>query len=323
MLTTLRRRLRELIFLERQAESGEVYLTQRRVFTLPSKAGWMFVLLLLIMFLTATNYSLSLGFALTFLLAGVAILNTFWCFRNLAYLHLRSGSAAAVFVGDECHYTIHLINRRAYARHAISVGFNTGRSSEQVCDIAAHDTTTVQLSCPANQRGWQAIPRIRLQTWFPLGWLRAWSTWLPDSQALVYPQPEANPPPLPQTGYRDAGVAAQAEHGEFAGVRGYQAGDAMKHLAWKQIARLDSAPGAPLISKQFAGLAGGELTLDFAKLPRQLDTELKLSRMTSWILQAEQAQQAYAFRLGVHAYSAALGAAHRDACLRALALHES
>jgi len=319
---TLVQRWRKLIFLEHKPESGEVVLRQRRVFTVPSKPGWMFILLLLILFIASTNYNLSLGFALTFVLAAVAAINAFFGFRNLAYLHLHAGTVSPVFAGEDARYTIHIDNRHAYTRYAIWIGFHHHAYPAKPCDIAAHSQLSLQLSYPTSERGWQPIPRIRLETWFPLGLLRAWSTWLPDSQALVYPRPEPDPPPLPRAGNQQQDHAGQSGQEDFSGVRAYQPGDALKHLAWKHIARIDTAIGGQLISKQFSGGSGTDIRLDFHALPRHMDTELKLSRMTSWVLEADNSGQNYSFCLNQHQFPAASGIAHRDACLRALALFE-
>ena len=104
-------------------------------------------------------------------------------------------------------------------------------------------------------------------------------------------------------------------------MRSYQPGDPLRHLAWRQIARLDPAYGGQLVTKQFEGGAIDELLLDFDALPPQLDLELRLSRMTRWVLEAEQRALPYAFRLGRLHYEPALGGVHQDACLRALALY--
>jgi len=323
MFTSIKKKLRKIVFLESKPESGEVFLSQRRVFTVPSKPGLVFVVLLLMMFLAATNYSLNLGFGLTYVLGGIAVINVFYAFRNLAYLHLLPGSARSVFAGEETEFTVYLINRRAHARYAISVGFADKGHPEKFVDIAADSRIAVQLSYPTISRGLQAIPRIRLQTYFPLGLLRAWSTWLADAHALVYPQPEVNAPPLPMSGQgKKAEVPGHAGDEDFAGVRAYQRGDAMKHLAWKQIAKVDTALGGQLVTKQFSGGSGSDVMLDFSALPGNMDIELKLSRMTSWVLEADQRELTYGFRLGQTKYPAASGPEHRDACLRALALYD-
>lgn len=99
MFTAIQKKLRRMIFLEHKPENGEVFLNQRRVFTLPSKPGMVYLVLLLIMFLASTNYSLNLGFALTYVLGGVALINVFFAFRNLPYLHLLAVPARSVFAG--------------------------------------------------------------------------------------------------------------------------------------------------------------------------------------------------------------------------------
>lgn len=164
-------------------------------------------------------------------------------------------------------------------------------------------------------------PRVRLQTRFPLGLLRAWSYWLPDARALVYPRPEENAPPLPLAGDEHRDGTGQAGQDDFAGVRGYQAGDSLKRLAWRQIARVDIESGGALVTKHFEGGAATEIAIDMSQLPGSMDIESKLSRMTRWILEAEARSLAYAFHLGDLNLPAALGPAHRETCLRALALY--
>lgn len=145
---------------------------------------------------------------------------------------------------------------------------------------------------------------------------------MPDARALVYPSPEDDSPPLPQAATEKSDGRGQSGHDDFSGVRAYQSGDSIKTLAWRQIARLDVDSGGTLVSKSFEGGAVAEIAIDFALLPYGMDTELKLSRMTRWVLEAEARGMAYAFRLGDVAIPPGLGPAHRDACLRALALFQ-
>ena len=323
LLTPLQEKFRQRVFLEHRPESGEVFLKQRRVFTVPSAPGWAFAVLLLILFIGSTNYNLNLGFALTFVLAGCACVNAFLGFRNLADLHLLAGPVAPVFSGEEAQFNLHFSNRRKHWRYALYVGFSAKGHPEQAIDIAPNSRTTIQLSCPTLRRGRMQIPRVRIQTYFPLGLLRAWSTWMPDIEALVFPQPEQFSPPLPVTGAANKDGQGLAGDEDFSGVRVYQAGDAMKHLAWKHIARVDLETGGSLITKQFSGGSASDVLLDFSSLPNNLDVELRLSRMTSWVLQADATGLAYAFRLGAIEYPAAIGSAHQLNCLSALALYEA
>lgn len=302
-------------------ESGEVFLHQRRVFILPTGAGLGFGCMLVLLFVGSINYNLNLGFALTFLVAACAVIDMHLTFRNLAHLHLAAGRAAPIFCGDIAHFTVHLINRRKHDRFAIWVDFIglIPVSIAQACDVGGNSQTTQILNIESVSRGWLPAPRIRLATRFPLGLLRAWSYWQPDARVLVYPHPETSAPPLPLTAYAAENGTGAAGHDDFAGVRAYQFGDSMRHLAWRQIARVDLTLGGALVTKHFEGGASGELVLDLATLPPSLDLEAKLSRLTRWVLDAEARGLPYGFRLGSLQLAPACGAAQQATCLQALA----
>lgn len=319
-----RRRFERWVFRLGGPEAGEVQLKQRRVFIIPTRPGLGFGVMLGLMFIGSINYNLSLGFALTFLLGGCAIIDMHLTFRNLAHLFLAGGRAMPVFAGEEARFELQLINRSKYDRYALWLAFVNRETAElaQPVDIPAQSTRTVTLNITAGKRGWLQAPRVRLQTHFPLGLLQAWSYWQPYMQVLVYPQPETFAAPLPTAALEKQDGSGQAGHEDFAGVRAYQSGDALKHLAWRQIARLQANENSPLITKHFDGGAASELVIDFTALPPHLNTEEKLSRMTRWVLEAETRGLPYAFRLGDTIYPPAIGPAHQTGCLRAMALFE-
>lgn len=302
-------------------DAGEVFLSQRRVYIVPTGAGIGFGVLLVVLLIGSINYSLGLGFALTFTAAACALVDMVLTWRNLAHLYLRPGRVQDVFAGEEAQFELHLANRSRRDRYAIAVEFMDSTYAPRLADVAAKGSASVTLSTPAARRGWIAAPRVRLSTRFPLGLFRAWSYWQPDIRALAYPFPEPVAPPLPLSGAADGEGPGRAGEDEFAGVRSYQAGDSLKRLAWRQIARLDPDLGGQLATKHFEGGGMDQLVLDFAALPAQLDLELRLSRMARWVLDAEQRALPYAFRLGGQAFEASAGAAHQAACLRALALY--
>ena len=332
---------RERWLLKREGiDHGAVTLSARRIYILPTRPGLAFAALLLIMLIGALNYNLGLGFALTFFTGACAVADMFLTTRNLAGLTVSPGRAAPVFAGDEAQFELQLHNPTRRDRFAIRLGFEvapdgaaTGarRASGAAtgapgiaADVAAGATTAVALSAPTVTRGMLAAPRIRLAASFPLGLFRAWAYWKPAPpvlSVLVYPAPETPPHPLPSHG-----AASEDGHGavgldNFAGIRSYQPGDPLRHLAWRQIARHDPALGGQLVTKQFDGGAVAELALDFAALPAHLDLELRLSRLTQWVLQAETRALPYRLTIAGHTHGPAVGDAHRAACLRALALY--
>lgn len=309
------------------SEAGESLLRQNRIFIIPTRAGLGLALLLLVLFVASANYSLSLGFALTFLLGSCAIVDMCLSYRNLAHLFLAPGRALPVFAGEEAAFTLHLINRSRYDRYAIWLGGLRlpAPQPEQATDIPAHSSVQLTLPVPTTQRGWLAAPAVRLQTRFPLGLLRAWSYWRPEMRLLVYPRPEAKAAPFPASGQGAVAGRAQAGEEDFAGIRAYQAGDASSRLAWRQMARLDllHAPGdSGLLVKQFEQGSGQQQVLfDWEELPPALEVEARLSRLTRWVIEAEAQGLRYGLRLGEQHFFPAKGAAHQAACLQALALY--
>ena len=76
---------------KREPPSDTQLLTQRNIYILPTRAGFMFALTLLVLLVASLNYQLNLGYVLTFLLAGsgaVSLHITHGTLRGLT-LHVR------------------------------------------------------------------------------------------------------------------------------------------------------------------------------------------------------------------------------------------
>ena len=304
-----------------QKETGVLILTQRRVYTVPSKTGWFFLLCLLLFFITATHYSLSLGLSLTYFLSACGLVNAFLSFRNLAYLRVQAGQCESVFAGEVVQCPIIIDNPSKLDRYALHIGWAKQKKLSEQFDLEAHNQTTIKLNFPSQERGLLNLPRVRIYTHFPMGLMYVWSLWQPHAQALIYPAPELNPPAFPDAGEDDTAQSKIALEGDYHGVRQYQQGDPIKHLSWKHIARLDLESGGNLISKEFSHQGQNRLCFDFNQLSTQLDLELRLSRLCAWIVQAQREQRPFSLRLGTQFFAMALSEEHQRECLRALALY--
>lgn len=312
-------RLSNWIFEPRGAEAGEVFLNQRRVFILPTRAGLVLGLMLIALLLGSINYSLSLGFALTFLVAGVAWVGMLSTFRNLAHLHLRPLRAEPVFAGDAAEFRLVIRNATKLDRFAIELSVD-GLASGIPCDPAACLEQDVTMPVATRRRGRLAMPTVTLQTRFPLGLWRAWSYWTPALSGLVYPHPTEIDVPLPfaSGGARDHRAERSRGSEDFAGLRAYAPGDPVRHIAWRAMAR---NPEGRVMTKLFDGGASGEAWLTLAAaLPHSGDFESALSLMTRWVLDAEAAAVDYGLEVPTLRIAPGRGPAHRAACLEALAL---
>lgn len=307
MFASLKRSFNTWLF-RPKIEHGTIVLTQRRIFILPTRQGLALGLVLILMLLGDINYNLSLGYVLTFLLAMMAVMSMLHAFRNLAHLEIRAGRIEPVFCGETARFPLHFNSK--FPRYQLVLHGGDGASVS--FDIPAGQDREIIFPVPAIKRGWLQTGRLTLYTEFPLGLFHAWSYLHFDARCLVYPKPLANAP-LP-SGNTGTGKRSITGDDDFAGLRNYVSGDALPRIAWKAYAR-----GHALQVKQFATQVGEELQLNIADTP-EADLDRKLARMTRWVLDAETQGLRYGLSLPDGELYAGSGTAHRDECLRRLAL---
>lgn len=314
-LRSARRRINAWVASRVTRQAGPVSIPRHRIYIVPTRYGYGYGFLLVVMLMGAMNYSNSMAFALTFLLAGLGLLGMHHTHANLLNLRIRAGKVTPVFVGESAQFEVWIDNPTPSARYTLAVGWPDDPPAGYV-DAPAGGSGSARLPLPARKRGWLRAPRFAVATEFPLGLLHAW-TWIElDMNTLAYPKPAAagrQPPSAPG----DAGLSASERPGvdEFIGLRGYAPGDVPRSIHWKSFAKLD----LPQV-KRFGETSARERVLDFALLP-DLDTEARLSQLARWVLEADQAREPFALVLPGVRIDAGVGDRHREACLRALALY--
>jgi len=309
VLTSFKQKFRSWLF-RPKIEHGPILLTQRRIFILPTRQGLAMGVLLILMLLGSINYNLSLGYVLTFLLAMMAVMSMLHAFRNLAHLEIRAGRADPVFSGETASFKLHF--KSALPRYQLCLRVNDGNLVN--FDVPALPDHEIAYPLPATRRGWLQTGRLRLYTEFPLGLFHAWSYLHFDTACLIYARPMSEAE-LPAGDAPDgAGKRSIAGDDDFAGLRNYVAGDALPRIAWKAY-----AAGRGLQVKQFATQVGDELWLDMTDTS-DFELEDRLSRMTRWVLDAEAQGLRYGLSMPDGDIPAGSGSAHREQCLRRIAL---
>lgn len=322
MLAALRRILEERFVAwalrTRPPEPVPVVLTLRRVYVLPTRAGLLYAVSLLALLIGAINYNLSLGHALVFLLVGLGLVTILHTFRNLVGISLTVGAPAPVFAGEAARFPLILHDPKARERRLLRLFF-PGQPAV-VASLPPLGNAQVLLPLPAIRRGWLTMPRLTIETVWPLGLVRCWAYAAPKARCLVYPRPAAAAPKPPVfTGIERGRLPSDSGDEDFAGLKRHQPGDPLHHVAWKAAARL--GPEAALQTKQFSGQAAQAPCFDWSHLPATLDPETRLSILARWVLDAEAAGLSYGLRLPGVEIPRGRGHRHRHACLKALALY--
>lgn len=294
----------------RRPDQLPVEFDRRRIYVLPTRFALALFVLILVMLVGALNYANNPALLLTCLFAAASWSSIFSGFRALSGLRVTGLQVGESHAGGHLEVTLELAASER-TRHALRLQAGSARS---VFSVPAGTAGPVILRLPAARRGWQALPRLRLWTTWPLGLFQCWGWLRPDLRALIYPQLETPPPPLPPA---PGGLGEQPAAGEdhsLAGLRDYRPGDAPRMVAWKASARHQT-----LLVRDSERSGAPALLFDYHAL-HGLDHEQRISRLGAWVCAASAQQLAYALHLPGNRIGAAADDAHRRACLRALAL---
>jgi len=292
-------------------------LTQRNIYIVPSRAGLAFGLTLLLLLVVSINYQLSLGFALTFLLAGSAAASMQMTHGSLRGLTLHLKPLTPAFAGESAVLEMVVTNP---GKTRLGVGFGLDLGTRPIAlayaELPAQGQSAVHLSWLAPGRGLHALPLVRVESRYPFGLFRAWTIWRPAAQQWIYPRPESPLPPWPQVEATLGDDRASARTGsgtEFEGVRAYRRGDTLRQVVWKKAARTGE-----MISRETAGAVQREMWLQWQQA-HGLDTEARLSRLAAWVLAADAAGHRWGLRVPGVELEPDNGTLHRHAALQALA----
>lgn len=313
----------------RHPASSEHTLSQRTIYVLPTKAGGFLALTLALLLLASINFQLNLGYLLTFWLLSAALVSVGQGHRNLRGLRVHLAALDPVFAQQPAPLPI-VLDAGTRARFAIALALLPAQRRQlpalSYADMAAGHSQTVVLTHTAQQRGWQRLPLLQLQSHYPLGVFRLWSYWQPSVRLLVYPAPETPCPPLQQPDAPDSpstpSTAPASSSGQQAqdSVRPYQRGDRLRDIAWKKSAPALASGQGSLVVRSGQSAPPQQLWLD-ARATALADTEAQLARLTAWVLHAHAQGHRWGLRLpSGQCLQPASGHAHLHACLRALAL---
>lgn len=310
------------------ARAAPQRLDRLRVYILPNGPGVTFGAMLLVILVGAINYDNALGYLLAFLMFGLLLVAMLHTCRNLTGLAYHGARAAAVFVGADAVFECHFDNAARRPRLRLEVGpwpagmardarrFNQRYQVE--LSVPGASLVSVQLRRVTQRRGSLTLGRLRVQSVYPLGILRAWAYFDDPASCLVYPAPCGHLP-LP---HAITTISGKAEHhglgsDEFAGLRPYAAGDPVRAIAWKTLAQ-----EREVMIKRFHGQGAARIVLSWSAVSNLAGVETRVSQLCRWVLNASEAGHSFALELPGLSRGFGQGREHRDDCLRALALFD-
>lgn len=296
----------------KRPETDPIVLDRHRIYVLPTRSGVILSIILLVTLFVSMNYNNSMGFAFTFLLIGITIISTIHTHLNLSQIIIRCGNTSPVFAGQTVHFELNLSTEQQKEKLSIEACNIHG---SEITDINSHENSMLHIRIPSTQRGTLSLQRFKMCTEYPLGIVHAWSWLHPDTECIVYPQPEEQAPAVI---FYDANASHQShsanDNDDFNGFRDYAPGDSPKHIAWKQYSTRDL-----LLTKQFSSGSTDSHWLDWESVS-ELDTEAAISRLCQWVLICHKQDLRFGLNLHTQKIPPARGEQHMHDCLKALAL---
>lgn len=291
-------------------------LNNKNLFIFPSKAGFGFLLLILMLWLMGTNYENNMVLGLAFFLVALLLVCIHHTFFNVSGLQLEYLRSSSCFAGEDGEVEILVSCSEKADKENILLGFEGGGAVE--VDLIEDKQLRTKLFVHSDQRGWFDPGRVHVSSNFPLGIVRCWSYPNLGARILVYPKPVA--------GF-DIPVTASSEHEgdlldeqgaeDFHGFVRHHNGMSPRHIAWKQYAR-----GQGLLSKDYVAYREQQLWLDWDAL-EGFGPEQRLSILCYWALKISATQQLFGLRLPGVDIEPGTGVEHKHRILKTLALYGS
>lgn len=302
-------------FERRSPRSRKVTLQHKSIYVLPTRQGLLFLLVIIIMWLLGTNYENNLILAAAFLLISVMLVSIVHAYKNLSGLAFQAITSVPAFAGEYAEFFILVNSAKGSSHENIQIALDS--SLPVTLDLISTHEQQLKLVAHSRTRGWLIPRRLLVETFFPLGVMRAWSWVQLDMQALIYPAPlKGDEPPLAHYGAEEGDILARDNPEDFYGLAPYQPGMPLARIAWKQYSR-----GAGLHLKDYVGYQSQDVWLDWHALTG-LDTETRLSQLCYWVLELSKTSTQYGLRLPHELIELGSGEPHTALVLRALALYK-
>ncbi|KKM91662.1 hypothetical protein LCGC14_1226310 [marine sediment metagenome] len=303
--------------------------SQQRIFIMPSRYGYAYVVLIFVMLLGAINYNNSLGHLLCFLLVSLGQVAMHHSHRNLRKMSMTATGLEPVFCEQSAQFRLTFSNEDGHDHYQLQVSHKNNPSRSRlpflkhyhphhlIDAIKADSQHSSSLYIVSKQRGWLSLNTVSLGSTYPLGLFRCWTLFSAPAQVLIYPKPAGDKAfPSNELSLNNGERQHDLGDDDFSGLRQYREGEPLHSVAWKAMARDEV-----MRSKQFFSPQANDLEFSWYSLEK-LDTEQKLSQLCQWICEAENRQHRYGLVLPTLRIQPSKGPSHQHRCLKQLALYE-
>jgi uncharacterized protein (DUF58 family) len=295
------------------------FVRENRIYIMPSASGVLFLVMVLVFVLTAATYNNNLIFLLAFFQFSFFVVSMLQTHYNMKDVRLIFISAEETFADQPMALLFHIEKTRARSKHSLVIRSqvkNWPTLQPGRADMRPEDKiVTAKVEVKAWTRGQHQIPRVILETQYPLGLFRAWKEFWPQGQVIVYPKSEGSLPLAMEAdmhGEEELGLRNSPE-GDFGELKNYAAGESYHQIAWKAYARTGQ-----LYTKVLWGSEHKHFRIPWQQKFGSAQ-EQYLAQMSRWIQEAVEQGASFEMQLPDEEMPPGQGESHARLCWRALA----
>jgi uncharacterized protein (DUF58 family) len=283
-----------------------------------TKAGWIYVLLTIVVGFAAVNTANNLIYILASALLSYMLISGVFGRKNIHALTVQVLYPEELYAGTPTPVTVRLINPRTILPALlIRVLVEDGEVFFPYVAAAGSSDAMLQFSFPC--RGPYRIDKIILASTFPFNFFTRFRTIRHAFETMVFPKPKPCVEAIVEreTRYRrgDQPSDRLGDTTDILAIRDYIPGDPLKRIHWKSTAKTDR-----LKTREFSAADEPDVIIDFEQLPIR-DLEERISCVTFWLLQLARSNRCFGLKIAGAFHPARRSTAHKRALLRVLALY--
>jgi uncharacterized protein (DUF58 family) len=290
-------------------------LSNRNIFIIPTRFGFVYLIFVVLLFLLATNYQNNVIMLLSYLMASIFITTMMHSFFNLSDLTLSAGKKAAGYVKQNISFPIKISSTKT----RLSLNFCFDKQQAFHLPKGEKGEQTIYVPCYYKKRGVYYPGRLKISSEYSLGLFKTWTRIDFGNQCTVYP--ESVPLSNSQSNFTGSSklnsTLEKCKPGtdDFFELKAHILGDPMSRIAWKQFAR-----GQGRLTKHYHQPQGTTCWLKLIDMPNN-GIEKQLQYLCFLVNQCNQAGQVFGLDLSQEKILPSKGDHHFKQCLMALAIY--
>ncbi len=274
-------------------------------------------MLSLIQLIMAIGSQNNLIYLFVFSEISIALSSMFFTNSNILKTRLKKMKCSTAFAGEETWVQVQLFNGKKIPPQNLQVSWTKAQTDFKFPLDSFLETflENLQFSLPwiPKRRGLQSYPRLRIQSTFPFGLLRAWKVLQTEGELLVFPKRQGSPV-FPISASLQS---AQENAGLFFDLRVFAPGDSPRRIDWKASLRTQQ-----FLIRRFEQEGTPRLNFIWQQTEKLPLFEDRVSQLALWVDLAERESAVYSLCIGSWQSKQSSGPSHWKDCLEYLALLE-